>query len=86
MPKTWVQSLGQEDPLEEGMAIHSSILAWRIPIDRETWQTAVRQAPLSIGILQARILKWVAMPSSRESSQPKDQTQVFGIAGRFFTN
>ena len=29
--ETWVQSLGQEDPLEEGMATHSSILAWRIP-------------------------------------------------------
>ena len=31
MQETWVQSLSQEDPLEEGMAIHSSILAWRIP-------------------------------------------------------
>ena len=31
MRKTWVQSLGWEDPLEEGMATHSSILAWRIP-------------------------------------------------------
>ena len=31
MKETWVQSLGQEDPLEKGMAIHSSILAWRIP-------------------------------------------------------
>jgi len=30
MQETWVQSLGQEDPLEKGMAIHSSILAWRI--------------------------------------------------------
>ena len=29
--ETWVQSLGQEDPLEEEMVIHSSILAWRIP-------------------------------------------------------
>ena len=29
--ETWVRSLGQEDPLEKGMAIHSSILAWRIP-------------------------------------------------------
>ena len=29
--KTWVRSLGWEDPLEEGMATHSSILAWRIP-------------------------------------------------------
>ena len=31
MQKTRVQSLGQEDPLEKGMATHSSILAWRIP-------------------------------------------------------
>ena len=30
MQETWVQSLGQEDPLEKGMASHSSILAWRI--------------------------------------------------------
>ena len=30
MQKTWVQSLGQEDPLEKGIATHSSILAWRI--------------------------------------------------------
>jgi len=30
----WVQSLGLKDPLEEGMATHSSILAWRIPMDR----------------------------------------------------
>ena len=32
---TWVQSLGQEDPLEEAMATHSSILAWRIPWTEE---------------------------------------------------
>ena len=38
------------------------------------------------GILQARILEWVAFPFSRGSSQPEDQTQVFRIAGRFFTN
>ena len=31
MWETWVQSLGWDDPLEEGMATHSSILAWRIP-------------------------------------------------------
>ena len=37
------------------------------------------------GILQARILEWVAMPSSGESSQPRDQTQVSRIAGRCFT-
>ena len=34
MRETWVQSLGWEDPLEEGMVTHSSILAWRIPMDR----------------------------------------------------
>ena len=37
MWKTWVLSLGWEDPLEESMATHSSILAWRIPTDRGTW-------------------------------------------------
>ena len=31
MQENWAQSLGQEDPLEKGMATHSSILAWRIP-------------------------------------------------------
>ena len=35
--KTLVPSLGQEDPLVEGIATHSSILAWRIPMDREAW-------------------------------------------------
>ena len=35
MPKTCVQSLGREDPLEEGTAIHSSILAWEIPWTEE---------------------------------------------------
>ena len=35
MQKTWVQSLGWEDPLEEGMATHTSILAWKIPWTEE---------------------------------------------------
>ena len=35
MWETWVQSLGWEDPLEEGMATHSSVLAWRIPWTEE---------------------------------------------------
>jgi len=37
------------------------------------------------GILQARILEWVAFPFSRRSSQPRDQTEVPCIAGKFFT-
>ena len=45
--------------------------------------TVSHQAPLSMGILQARILEWVAMSSSRGSSQPKDQTQVSLIANYF---
>ena len=47
--------------------------------------TAARQVPLSMGILQARTVAWVAMPSSQGSSQPRDQTQVSCIAGGFFT-
>jgi len=38
------------------------------------------------GILQARILEWVAFPFSRGSSQPRDRTHVSHIAGGFFTN
>ena len=37
MQETWVQSLGWEDPLEDGLATHSSILAWRIPKGRGAW-------------------------------------------------
>ena len=41
MQETWVRSMGWEDPLEEAMATHSSILAWRVPMDREAWQATV---------------------------------------------
>ena len=41
MQETWVRSLGWEGPLEEGMAMHSSILAWRIPMDRGAWRATV---------------------------------------------
>ena len=39
--ETWVWYLGWEDPLEEEMAAHSSIIAWRIPMDRGAWQATV---------------------------------------------
>ena len=45
LPAMWeirVRSLGREDPLEKGMATHSSILAWRIPMDRGAWLATVR--------------------------------------------
>ena len=46
--ETQLQSLGQEDPLEEGMATHSSVLAWRTPVDREAWWATVH------GVTQGR--------------------------------
>ena len=42
MWEIWLRSLGWEEPLEEGMATHSSILSWRIPTDRGAWQATVR--------------------------------------------
>ena len=133
MWETCIWSLGWEDPLEKGMATHSSILAWRIPRTEAAeglqsmgsqrvghdWATELNWSnglerlcyllfvhaksfqscptlhypkdcnpPGSSvhGILQARILEWVAIPSSRGSSWPRDQTlKSPALAGRFFT-
>ena len=43
MQETWVQSLDWEDPLEKGMAALSSVLAWRISMDRGAWRAAVHR-------------------------------------------
>ena len=56
------------------MSDHDSVTPW----------TIAYQDPLSMGILQARILEWVVMPSSRGSAQPKDQIQVSHISCGFF--
>ena len=65
------------------------------PQDHQKVKVKVAQSCLTIcdpmdytvhGILQARILEWVAIPFSRGSSQPRDQTQVSRIAGGFFTS
>ena len=48
MWEIWVRSLGWEDPLEEGMATHTSILAWRISMDREAWWAAVHGVTKSL--------------------------------------
>ena len=55
MRETWVGSLGWEDPLEDGKTIHSSILAWRIPMDRRAWWATVQgvaksQTPLNFSL------------------------------------
>ena len=65
MPETRVQTLGQEDPLEKEMATHSSILAWRIPMDRGAWWTTVHRITKSWPQL-----KWL-------STHTKDQRAVW---------
>ena len=47
MQETWVRSLGWEDLLEESMATHSSILAWRIPMERGDWWATVNRVTKS---------------------------------------
>ena len=41
MQESWIRSVGWEDPLEEGTASHSSILAWTILVDKGAWQASV---------------------------------------------
>ena len=47
MQETLVQFLGQEDALQKGLATHSSILVWRIPMDRGAWWALVLEATKS---------------------------------------
>ena len=75
-----------------GPALHSLPYIWpccasspsHVQLSATTWTVAC-QVPLSTRTLQARILEWDAMPTSRGSFQPRDQTQVTHIAGGFFT-
>ena len=62
----WVRSLGQEDPLEEGMAIHSSILAWRIPWIEEPGRATVHRVSKS----QTR-LKQLSTQALRNTGQTR---------------
>ena len=62
-----------------------AMLSYSVVPDSATPWTIASQALWSIGILQARLLEWVAMPSSRGSSRPRDWTQVSHIAGGSFT-
>ena len=47
MRETWIQCLGWEDPLEEGMATDFSILAWRITLDRGAWWITIHRVAKS---------------------------------------
>ena len=62
------------------------MLSHSVMSDSVTPRTVAHQAPLSMGILQERILEGVANPFSRGASQPKNQTRVSCIAGGFFTS
>ena len=62
-----------------GVLVAQSCLTLCYPVDCSPAGSSV------CGILQARILEWIAMPSSRGSSQLRDQTRVSGVSGRFFT-
>ena len=68
----------QRNGMKHGMLVAQSCLTLCDPMDCSSPGSSVR------GILQARILEWVAMPSSGGSSRPSDRTQVSRRAGRFF--
>ena len=61
--ETWVQSLGREDPLEKGMATHSSILAWRIPLteDPGRLQSGVARVGLNHHHINSFIGSWILL-------------------------
>ena len=61
MWETWVLSLGWEDPLEEGVATHSCILAWRIPMDRGAWRATVQGVAKSWTLLSDLLLTFVTL-------------------------
>ena len=60
MQENWIQSLDWEDPLEEGMATHSAILAWRITMDREAWRTTL------LGVTKSDAAEWLSTAQHTE--------------------
>ena len=65
-----IQSLDQEDPLGEGMATHSSILAWRIPMNRGAWQATVHAVAKS-DTIERLILSLYFSPGEAKSGVPR---------------
>ena len=68
-----VWSLGREDPLEKGMATHSSILAWGIPMDRGAWQATAHSVEKSWMWLKQCMHTFVSMILSHQVSTLKQQ-------------
>ena len=68
------------------VCVHVCVCVSRLVMSDSLWPMDCSQPGLSVhGILQARILDWVAIPFFRKSFQPRDRTLVSHIAGRFFT-
>ena len=68
----WVQSLGGEDPLEEGVASHSSVLAWRIPMDGGAWQATahgVAESDMTEHTESACLISAICVPESEADLQ-----------------
>ena len=72
MQETWVQSLGWEDSLEEGMATHSNIPAWRIPMDREAWRATVHGVTKSGHDWVTKMYSWIPGNMSGACRNEKD--------------
>ena len=91
----WVQSLGQQDPLEKGMTAHSSSIAWRMPWTEKPGGLLNMGSPrvgqywatnTSLPLKQQKISPRIAYRFSGGSSWPRNQPGVSCIAGGFFTN
>ena len=67
--KIWVQFLSWEDPLEEGMATHSSILAWRIPMDRGAWWATAHGVAKSQTLLSTEHTHVLALATEKTQKQ-----------------
>ena len=70
MWETWVQSLGWEDPLEKGMATYSSILAWRIPMDKGAWWAIIH------GVAESDTTGQLSIHTSKDQIQYSDTNLV----------
>ena len=77
MQETWLQSLGQEDPLEKGMAAHSRILAWRIPWREEPGSYGL----LSLGLKESGRTERPTLPGFPGGAMVKNLPTSAGDAG-----
>ena len=82
-PSSWYEILATWNPLCFSYHLVAKLCACPT-LCNPTWTIAC-QTPLSMGFSQARILEWVTISFSKVSSQPRDQTHISHIAGRFLT-